>query len=33
MLEHIVNPTWTLLQQGITKTVEWFKNNVDTIRK
>ena len=33
MLDHLVHPTWTPLQEGITKTVEWFKNNVDTIRK
>jgi GDP-L-fucose synthase len=33
LLENLVHPTWTPLQEGIINTVEWFKNNVDTIRK
>jgi len=33
VVEKLIHPIWTPLQEGITKTVEWFNENVETIRK
>lgn len=33
VVEQLIHPTWTPLQEGITTTVEWFKENVKKIRK